>query len=69
MTNDALNQLIDQWAADRPARRLDADRVRCQIEEDERRKQIRAARKPSKQLDAYEMEQDRLKQVSHGAHE
>ena len=71
MKNDTvLNHLIDQWAADRPARRLDADRVRCQIEEAERRKQIRATRKPCKQLtDPWEMEQDRLKQVSHGAHE
>ena len=34
MKHDAhLNQLIDQWAADRPARRLEADRVRCQTED------------------------------------
>ena len=34
MKHDAhLNQLIDQWAADRPARRLEADRVKRQSED------------------------------------
>lgn len=33
MKNDSrLNALLDQWAADRPARRLEADRVRREIE-------------------------------------
>lgn len=70
---DTLHALLDQWAADRPARRLEADRVQRQIEEqqarEQRRADIRAIRTPSRTLDAYEMEQDRLKQASHGAHE
>jgi len=45
--NPILTTLIDQWAADRPARRLDADRVRQEIEARQAREQ-RTQQEPQK---------------------